>query len=90
MHLLLTHVCKSHIPDIGMIEVTNPETGEEYILDTSSRKVVDEILKLQKKQDEQLEKICRNCGVDLINLVAGESVAKPVVKLFAQRESGRR
>lgn len=78
------------IPDIGMIEVTNPETGEEYILDTSSRKVVDEILMLQKKQDEQLEKICRNCGVDLINLVAGESVAKPVVKLFAQRESGRR
>ena len=78
------------IPDIGMIEVTNPETGEEYILDTSSRKVVDEILKLQKKQDEQLEKICRNCGVDLINLVAGESVAKPVVKLFAQRESGSR
>ena len=78
------------IPDIGMIEVANPETGDEYILDTSSRKVVDEILKAQKKQDEQLEKICRNSGVDLIQLVAGESVAKPVVKLFAQRESGRR
>ena len=79
-----------NIPDIGMIEVANPETGDEYILDTSSRKVVDEILKAQKKQDEQLEKICRNSGVDLIQLVAGESVAKPVVKLFAQRESGRR
>ena len=78
------------IPDIGMIEVANPETGEEYILDTSSKKVVEELLKAQKKQDEQLEKICRNSGVDLIQLVAGESVAKPVVKLFAQRESGRR
>ncbi|MBR4570607.1 MAG: DUF58 domain-containing protein [Candidatus Riflebacteria bacterium] len=78
------------IPDIGMIEVANPETGEEFILDTSSHKVVDELLKAQKKQDEQLEKICRNTGVDLIQLVAGESVAKPVVKLFAQREAGRR
>lgn len=78
------------IPDIGMIEVANPETGEEFILDTSSKKVVDELFKAQKKQDEQLEKICRNSGVDLIQLVAGESVAKPVVKLFAQRESGRR
>ncbi len=78
------------IPDVGMIEVANPETGEEYILDTSSKKVVEELLKAQKKQDEQLEKICRNSGVDLIQLVAGESVAKPVVKLFAQRESGRR
>jgi uncharacterized protein (DUF58 family) len=78
------------IPDIGMIEVANPETGEEFILDTSNKKVVDELLKAQKKQDEQLEKICRNSGVDLIQLVAGESVAKPVVKLFAQRESGRR
>ena len=78
------------IPDIGMIEVANPETGEEFILDTSNKKVVEELLKAQKKQDEQFEKICRNSGVDLIQLVAGESVAKPVVKLFAQRESGRR
>ena len=40
------------IPDVGMIEVANPETGEEYILDTSSKKVVEELLKAQKKQDE--------------------------------------
>ncbi len=78
------------LPDVGMIEIENPETGEEVVLDTSSRKVIDEIMKAQKKQDERLEKICRNTGVDLIQLVAGESVAKPVVKLFAQRSSGRK
>ena len=73
------------IPDVGMIEVENPETGEEVILDTSNRKVVESILAKQKERDELLEKQCRNMGVDLIQLIAGESVAQPVVKLFAQR-----
>ena len=78
------------IPDVGMIEVEDPETGQEVILDTSSHKTVERILSEQRKKDEQLEKTCRNMGVDLIQLVAGESVAKPVVKLFAQRTSGRK
>ncbi len=77
------------IPDVGMIEVEDPETGQEVILDTSNKKVVNSILNEQRIKDEQLEKTCRNMGVDLIRLVAGQSVAQPVVKLFAQRASGK-
>ena len=73
-----------------MIEIENPETGEEVILDTSSRKIVNSILEEQKKRDDELERTCRNMGSDLIHLMAGESVAKPVIKLFAQRESAAR
>lgn len=73
------------IPDVGLLEIENPETGEEMILDTSNRKLVDSILKKQKAKDDYLEKTCRNLGIDLIHLTAGESVSKPVVRLFSQR-----
>lgn len=73
------------IPDVGMVEVENPETGEEVILDTSNRKVVEAILEEQRKRDEVMKKTCRNMGVDYIELTAGESVAQPVIRLFNRR-----
>ena len=78
---------EQNIPDVGMIEVEDPETGTEVILDTSNRKIIESILSEQRKKDEQLEKSCKNMGIDLIQLITGESVAQPVVKLFAQRSS---
>lgn len=78
---------EQNIPDVGMIEIENPETGEEVVFDTSNRKIVESILQEQKKRDEQLEKTCKNMGIDLIHIVAGQSVAQPVVRLFAQRSS---
>lgn len=73
------------IPDVGLVEMENPETGEEVILDTSSRKVVESILNEQRRRDEVLKKTCRNFGIDLIELTAGESVAQPVIRLFNKR-----
>ncbi len=78
---------EQNIPDVGMIEVEDPETEDEIILDTSNRKIIESILAEQRKRDEQLKKNCKNMGIDLIQLIAGESVAQPVVKLFAQRSS---
>ena len=73
------------IPDVGLVEMENPETGEEVIFDTSSRKVVESILNEQRRRDEVLKKTCRNFGIDLIELTAGESVAQPVIRLFNKR-----
>lgn len=76
------------IPDVGMIEIENPETGDNFILDTSNRKLVESILIEQKKKDDYLETTCHNMGVDFIHITAGESVSKPVIQLFAQRGAG--
>lgn len=79
---------ESVIPDVGMIEIENPETGEEILFDTSSKRIVESVLAEQRQRDEKLENICRSMGVDLVNLVVGEPVSKPVIKLFAQRGAG--
>lgn len=74
------------LPDVGLVELEDPETGEEAIFDTSDREAVKKLLELQEQQDEIFVKTCRNFGIDLIKLTAGESVVKPVCELFSERE----
>lgn len=74
------------IPDVGLIEIEDPESGEEMILDTSNRKLVQKLINKQLENDKALERMCHNMGVDLIELTPGESVSKPIIKLFAQRQ----
>ncbi|HNX77001.1 MAG TPA: DUF58 domain-containing protein [Candidatus Rifleibacterium sp.] len=74
------------LPDVGLIEVENPETGEETIFDTSDRQAVAELTSHQKQLDDAFVKTCRRLGIDVIRLIAGESVVKPVCQLFSERE----
>lgn len=74
------------MPDVGLVEIEDPETGEEAVFDTSDRKAVAALIDQQKQSDESLLKTCQVLGVDLIRLTAGESVVKPVCRLFSDRE----
>jgi len=74
------------LPDVGLLEVEDPETGEEMILDTSDRLAMKELAFRQQQSDEKFIKTCRRLGLDMIRLTAGESVVKPVCQLFSERE----
>ncbi len=74
------------LPDVGLLEVEDPETGEEMILDTSDRLAMKELAFRQQQSDEKFIKTCRRLGLDVIRLTAGESVVKPVCRLFSERE----
>ncbi len=74
------------LPDVGLIEVEDPETGMERILDTSDRAAVAQLFERQQKLDSDFIKNCRRLGLDVIRLTAGESVVKPVCQLFSERE----
>lgn len=77
---------ETDMPDVGLIEIEDPETGEESIFDTSDRVAVEQLIALQRRSDESLLKTCRVLGIDMIKLTAGESVVKPVCQLFSERE----
>ena len=77
---------EAELPDVGLIEVEDPETGEEMILDTSDRRAMQELAARQQQSDENFVKTCRRMGLDVIRLTAGESVVKPVCQLFSERE----
>ncbi len=77
---------EKEMPDVGLIEIEDPETGEEAILDTSDREAVASLMLRQQQLDENFVKTCRRLGLDVIRLTAGESVVKPVCQLFSERE----
>ena len=74
------------IPDVGLIEIEDPETGDEAIFDTSDRIAVEELLTRRKKAEQNLLGRCRKLGIDVIEIMAGDSVVKAICKLFSDRE----
>jgi len=56
------------------------------MFDTSDRDAVAELSRRQGLLDEEFMKTCRKLGLDVIRLTAGESVVKPVCRLFSERE----
>lgn len=77
---------ETEMPDVGLVEIEDPETGEEAVFDTSDRHAVSLLIERQRLEDQNLLKTCRVLGVDVIQLTAGESVVKPVCQLFSDRE----
>jgi uncharacterized protein (DUF58 family) len=74
------------IPDVGLIELEDPETGEEWILDTGNRARIEEFLARARAKEQAFRDECRRMGVDVLELKAGESVVHPICRLFSQRE----
>jgi uncharacterized protein (DUF58 family) len=85
--VLLRDRREHEIPDVGLIEIEDPETGEEVMLDTSDRKAVEELLSERKNSEAALLRMCRNLGIDVIEITAGDSVVRSVSKLFKERDN---
>ena len=84
--VLLHDPLEERIPDVGLIEVEDPETGEEGVWDTSSPKAVTEFFTEVQEKREKLVGFCHRLGIDTLPLQAGESVVQPICRLFAERE----
>lgn len=81
---------ESDLPDIGLIELEDPETGEEIVFDTSDKRLVEEFKTKIEARDREFEKMCKNLGIDMIKLTAGESIIEPVCCLFSNRNASKR
>lgn len=84
--VLLRDQREREIPDIGLIEIEDPETGDEKLFDTSDRNAVAALLERRRKSEAGVLKRARNLGIDVIEILAGESVVKAICRLFAERE----
>ena len=74
------------LPDVGLLELQDPETGELRLVDTSSRSVRKQFLLNAQQEDETLRKIMRRLKVDNIALSTAHPFVDDVRKLFRQRQ----
>ncbi len=76
---------EASLPDIGMIKITDSETGLEKWIDTSSRAAREKYRGWWENHLEIIKNIFKKCGVDSAFFSTGEDYVKPLIQLFESR-----
>ena len=76
-------------PDVGIVNWHDAETGEQVLVDTSSRRVREQLALEQTRRSETIDDLHRKAGIDTIRLFAGEPYDKQFIKFFRQRAQRR-
>jgi uncharacterized protein (DUF58 family) len=76
---------EKEIPDVGFIRVTDPETGTEKWIDTSSARTRKDYADRWKLHDETVSSAFISCGVDAATVSTGDDYIKPLISLFKHR-----
>jgi uncharacterized protein (DUF58 family) len=81
----------AQMPNAGLLHLLDPETNESVVVDTTSRRVRDEVQRRWLAERSGFRDACRRCGVDLLDVPTEGSVGEPLIKFFRMRERrGRR
>ena len=73
------------IPDIGLIKVSDSETGKEKWIDTSSETTRKAYEKWWINHIENIKNVFKRCGVDSAELRTDIDYVKPLIMLFEKR-----
>lgn len=73
------------LPEIGLVLVNDPETGEEKWIDTSSRRVRDAYRNYWENGIARNDRIFNRCGVDTADIATDGDYVKPLLALFKRR-----
>jgi uncharacterized protein (DUF58 family) len=76
---------EKELPDMGLLPVKHPETGETQWLDTSSKRVRAEQEASYARAQHDLETMFLKMKLDTIRINTNESYVKPLVSFFQRR-----
>lgn len=74
------------MPNVGIIQLKDAETGEMVLIDTGSSKFRNQYEKLGSSWQRSLRGLFRSMGVDHINIYTGKDYVFDLVKFFKSRE----
>ena len=77
------------LPDVGLIELEDAESGETVILDTRSEEARHLYTELNRRIDAERRQVFRANQVDSIHIRTDEPYVKPLIQFFRQRASRR-
>lgn len=77
------------LPDIGLIELEDAETGECVLIDTSSARVRRDYAADARRRGTERQSFFRSTGIDEVEVMTGQDYVRDLRKLFRRRE-GRR
>ncbi len=78
------------LPAVGLVAWRDAETGQDILVDTDQARVRAQVAERAARHDEQLERMLRQSGVDLVDVSAAGSYVLPLQRFFAARAGRRR
>ena len=77
------------LPDVGLVRLDDPETGESVVVDTGSAHVRKEYARQAAEQRANRVGAFRALGLDFLELSTDQGYAKQLIKFFQARQSRR-
>ena len=77
------------LPDVGLIELEDAETGSRVLVDTSSKRVRNHYAELAARRRIELRELFRSLSVDQVEVETGEDYVRDLMLLFRRRERRR-
>jgi uncharacterized protein (DUF58 family) len=78
------------LPDVGLIELEDAETGERVLVDTRRRKIRDAFAATGRDEQESLSGLLRSMGVDSLEVSTDAPYMKDLLGYFRRRERRNR
>ena len=76
---------EERLPDVGLLSVIDPETGERGLIDSGSPRVRLAYAEAAQRRLEELRATALRSGVDLLELSTGEPYDLPLSRFFRER-----
>jgi len=83
--IIMTDPMEDELPNIGLVFLRDPETGEVLTVDTSSYSVRQNYCRLITKEREARESLFRRLKIDFINIHTDQEYIRPLVNFFRIR-----
>ena len=76
---------EQQLPDVGILELKDAETGEKVWVDTASRAVRDAYARNWEQTSALIDSSSKRCRVDNVKIATGEDYVTSLMKLFKRR-----
>ena len=87
--IVVTDPREMTLPNVGLIALEDPETGEAALIDTTSRSLRERYANRMRAQREERETMFRRMDTSTIDIRTDQSYVEPLVRFFHQRERRR-
>ena len=77
------------LPNVGLAQLQDAETGESILIDTSDWQMVKQFAQLCKKEFLKMKTFFNSIGIDIIEIRTDRPLVEPIIRYFKVREKRR-
>jgi uncharacterized protein (DUF58 family) len=85
----ITDPRERELPDAGMVEIRDAETGEHMLIDTTNADMRSGYRRMAEKQRSERQMLFRSSGIDCIEISTDSPFIEPIMRFFRLREKRR-